>query len=196
MAPTCTPWSVSSNGRAEHDRRRDQEAELSALEFMYDAARWQMSQGLTFAVEQPASSSMFRLSPFERLASDPDVRYTTFDQCMFGAQDEHGAPMRKKRPSSPTGSGRKWPSVATDIAADLMVSFKVSFGASTAPPWQQSTLVDYVRVLFRMCGGSLRRPAILASRLGLPRVCGQNLRCTCVNAVSLVAVLFRTWSTT
>ena len=94
-APSCGPWSVASSNKDPVKRLEDRNRELPTLEFLHDKMLWQHDQGRAFATEQPFGSDMFKSSPMARLLNHEGVRLQRLDQCMLGAQDETGRPVRK-----------------------------------------------------------------------------------------------------
>ena len=104
-APSCGPWSVASANKDPVKRLDDRNKELPTLEFLHDNMLWQHNQGRGFTAEQPFGSDMFKSSPMARLLDHEGVRLQRFDQCVLGAQDETGRPVRKA-----TGflSNRNW----------------------------------------------------------------------------------------
>ena len=107
-APTCTPWSVSSNGKDPVRREAERHFERPALEFVHDSMLWQYNRGSGFTLEQPIGSAVFKEEPISRLGLLPGVRCQQLDQCMHGATDEKQQPIRKA-----TGllSNRRWKAV-------------------------------------------------------------------------------------
>ena len=104
-APNCGPWSVATAGRDPGKRQADRSAELPALEYLYEACLWQDREGHGFTVEQPLSSAMFNDSPMSRLLRHETVTKQRLDQCMLGAQNETGKPVRK---ATAFYSNRRW----------------------------------------------------------------------------------------
>ncbi|CAE7923898.1 Smok2b, partial [Symbiodinium necroappetens] len=104
-APNCGPWSVATAGRDPGKRQADRSAELPTLEFLYESCVCQETEGHGFTVEQPLSSAMFTDSPMSRLIDQYCLKKQRLDQCMLGAQDEHGKPVRK---STVFYSNRRW----------------------------------------------------------------------------------------
>ena len=104
-APSCGPWSVASANKDPSKRLDDRNRELPTLDFLSDSMLRQHDQGRAFTAEQPFGSDMFKSSPMARLLAHEGVRLQRFDQCMLGAQDETGRPVRKA-----TGfmSNRSW----------------------------------------------------------------------------------------
>ncbi|OLQ01786.1 hypothetical protein AK812_SmicGene15471 [Symbiodinium microadriaticum] len=107
-APNCGPWSIATAGRDPGKRQADRNSELPNLEFLSEACLWQHNEGRGFTVEQPLSSAMFADSPMSRLLEHEGISKQRFDQCMLGAVDEHGRPVRK---STAFYSNRRWRSV-------------------------------------------------------------------------------------
>ena len=94
-APTCRPWSVASSSKTPALRAAERACELPTLEFLYEAMLYQHNSNLGFTLEQPYGSAMLSDSPVARLRDIGGVRVWRLDQCMLGAQDERGAPVRK-----------------------------------------------------------------------------------------------------
>ena len=104
-APNCGPWSIATAGRDPGKRQADRSAELPGLEYLYEACLWQHNEGRGFTVEQPLSFAMFTDSPMSRLTEHEGITKQRLDQCMLGAVDEHGRPIRK---STVLHSNRRW----------------------------------------------------------------------------------------
>ena len=104
-APSCGPWSIASGSKDPTKRSADRRRELPTLEYLHDTMLWQHNDGRAFTVEQPYGSDMFKVSPVARQLDHEGVRVQRLDQCMLGAQDETGRPVRKA-----TGfmSNRSW----------------------------------------------------------------------------------------
>ena len=104
-APNCGPWSVATAGRDPGKRQADRCSELPTLEYLQEACLWQHNEGRGFTVEQPLSSAMFSDSPMSRLLEHEGIWKQRLDQCVLGAVDEHGRPIRK---STAFYSNRRW----------------------------------------------------------------------------------------
>eukprot|EP00439_Symbiodinium_sp_Y106_P046224 s1424_g5.t2 len=94
-SPSWNSWTTSTAPKDLGIREIERRQELPALQYLSEIclAQHQLDRG--FAVEQPAGSSMAKESPLSHLSDHSGVRTSRFDQCMFGAQDEAQAPLRK-----------------------------------------------------------------------------------------------------
>ena len=97
-SPTCTPWSTSSNHKADHVRQAERENEAPALSYLRKEFVKQSDDGLGFGLEQPLTSAMFKdpTSPMHDIHEIPGIRRRQqVDQCAHGCVDEHGVPVKK-----------------------------------------------------------------------------------------------------
>eukprot|EP00974_Lingulodinium_polyedra_P112114 10846116-Lingulodinium_polyedra.AAC.1 len=55
----------------------------------------QMKHGSYFMREQPAGTWIYRIEPWDKVVTRADVVAQCMDQCMTGAKDEYGDPVKK-----------------------------------------------------------------------------------------------------
>ena len=94
-APSCRPWSVASASKPTAAREADRARELPTLEFLYEILLFQHNSNLGFTLEQPYGSQLCSQTVQSRLRDNGGIRTWRLDQCVLGAQDETGAPVRK-----------------------------------------------------------------------------------------------------
>ena len=99
LAPDCAPWSISSSSKDPELRLQERIAARPTLEFTQEVCEQQDKQSRGYNMEQPLGSALFQEELPEnplRLQGLPGYRKRQrLDQCMLGAQDEHGAPIQK-----------------------------------------------------------------------------------------------------
>ena len=181
------PWSVASANKDPVKRLDDRNRELPTLEFLHDNMLWQHKQGRAFTAEQPFGSDMFKSSPMARLLDHEGVRLQRFDQCMLGAQDETGRPVRK---ASGFLTNRSWKHVrkrCNGHKAVLMVFFKVAGMAAIVQLWRQSIPKGSVMLLARIFGLFSGRMALLLGSYG------RDLCSGCVSCTVLLLPTLSTW---
>ena len=59
MAPDCSPWSISSNGKHPALRHEDRLRDYAAISTVQEAAEGQSRDGHVYNVEQPLGSAMW-----------------------------------------------------------------------------------------------------------------------------------------
>lgn len=97
FSPRCSPWSIAGNQREKSKTAAAQEAEVPTLRWVTQLCKKLMRTGMAFMIENPRSSSIFKLSPLQSLVSHHSVHWDSLDQCQFGAAaPDDGLPIRKR----------------------------------------------------------------------------------------------------
>ena len=89
-APPCTGlsgWRTvnSSIGSLKHAESARNSTAMGTL--AGEVCEWQLKCGRHFLSENPKGSTIYKLRPWQRIATDPRVRWTYVDQCAAGLRD-------------------------------------------------------------------------------------------------------------
>ena len=103
MSPDCAPWSVAASTKDPDEKMCERLQDRPALQLCQDLSARQDANGRGYNLEQPYGARSWQELPENplRLQRIPGNKSRQrVDQCMRGAQDEHGYPIMK-----PTGFG-------------------------------------------------------------------------------------------
>ncbi|CAK8989748.1 1-alkyl-2-acetylglycerophosphocholine esterase [Durusdinium trenchii] len=103
MSPDCAPWSVAASTKDPDEKMCERLQDRPALQLCQDLSARQDANGRGYNIEQPYGAQSWQELPENplRLQRIPGNKSRQrVDQCMHGAQDEHGYPIMK-----PTGFG-------------------------------------------------------------------------------------------
>ena len=127
MAPLCSPWSQWSNMKPEDVRYADREAVMPMVRFCVQVAKYQISKGRKFVIENPEGSAIWFTKVFLDLMKQEGVTYDNLDFCAYGLKDpvatnlyyqkatsllhnfpaDSLSPLFQRCPNRPSGKGRK-----------------------------------------------------------------------------------------
>ena len=151
-APSCRPWSVASASKPTAAREADRARELPTLEFLYEILLFQRNSNLGFTLEQPYGSQLCSQTVQSRLRDNGGIRTWRLDQCVLGAQDETGAPVRKATALLTYRRLKMVIKRCAIIEVEPMGCYRAKFAASTAQRWQRRTPSGCVSCLAKTCG--------------------------------------------
>ena len=96
FAPTCAPWSNSSNTMDPELKEQVRIREISDLSFMCSIMDEQFKRGFSYTLEQPRSSEMLKLPMVVALGEKHGAVDWPVDMCQHGLKDpENGMPSMK-----------------------------------------------------------------------------------------------------
>ena len=96
QAKQGTAWSMSNTKASTAKLTAARHAEEPTLKWISTRARRALKENRAAVIENPRSSSIFKLSPLRSIADNENFAFTVTDQCRYGALDEaSGLPVKK-----------------------------------------------------------------------------------------------------
>ena len=87
MAPVCSPWCNWSHMKPHDQKMADRKKAMPMTQFVLRGAKYQLSKGRHFIIENPYGSDLWKLKEFVDLLLRSDVSYGKFDMCAYGMKD-------------------------------------------------------------------------------------------------------------
>ena len=87
MAPVCAPWCNWSHMKPYDQKMADRKKAMPMVQFVIRVAKYQLSQGRHFIIENPYGSDLWKLKEFVNLLLQPCVSYGKLDMCAYGMKD-------------------------------------------------------------------------------------------------------------